>query len=381
MKKTLKGLLLGILSICMAISMAAMLSACDVEIVWPGEGETASSSTTSSSNASSSDTTDSTDDNEEEVDEDAALLAVIQKLDYTVYDCSTLYAVYGGTVDFSSILESASIAEYGDGYYLKLEFGTYYLNYSGTEMTFFVSPSGDLGVYDDGAWLIGEEDGVYCVESEDTLYSSVSGTSTYVTELYLPVSELTDTYSLALMFDCYRNNCQFGTENPSSSSSDAILTLQSTTDVLAALDYTVYDSSTLYAVYGGTVDFSSILESASVAEYGDGYYLKLEFGTYYLNYSGTEMTFFVSPSGDLGVYDGGAWLIGEEDGVYYVESEDTLYSSVSGTSTYVTELYLPVSELTDTYSLALMFDCYRNNCQFGTENPSSSSSDAILTLA
>ena len=226
MKKTLKGLLLSILSVCMVVSTAALFSACEVEVVWPGEGETATTSTDSTSSTTSTETTD----------ENAVLLASVQDLDYTLYDASSFYAVYGGTVDFSSILESASAAEYGDGYYLKLEFGTYYLNYLGTEMTFFVSPVGDLGVYDNGAWLVGAEDGVCYAESEDTLFSSVSGTSTYVTELYLPVSELTDTYSLALMFDCYRNNCQFGTDSPSSSSSDAILTLQKTTDTLAALD-------------------------------------------------------------------------------------------------------------------------------------------------
>ena len=110
------------------------------------------------------------------------------------------------------------------------------------------------------------------------------------------------------------------------------------------------------------------MTSAAIAEYGDGYYLKLELGTYEVTISSMTLDMYVSAGyGELGVKEGDEWVT---DGVYYEVSSETVSSS-NGTVHYVTVLYLPVSEITNTYSVAMYLDSSMAGVQFGGSNEES----------
>ena len=65
----------------------------------------------------------------------------------------------------------------------------------------------------------------------------------------------------------------------------------------------------------------------------------------------------------------------------YLLSEGTASSYLYDTTHYVTELYIPLTELTNEISLAIFVDCSMNNVQFGENQtyPATLTLDTTLT--
>ena len=161
MKRTLKGLLIGILAFCL-IGAFALFTACEVEVIWPGEGSETSSGSSSGSTSTSTDSStststdsstgaeDSTDEDDSDDGEEDTLLASLKALDYVTYEDSSLSCAiteYGG-IEFGTVLQSAAVATADDGYYLRLELGTMESEVYGVSFTAFVTANGTLGIYD-----------------------------------------------------------------------------------------------------------------------------------------------------------------------------------------------------------------------------------------